>query len=269
MSGGADSLALLVLAVETGHQVHAVHVDHGLRPESSAEAAIVEAAAVRFGARFSSVSVSVPAGPNLEARARTARYDVLPADALTGHTADDQAETVLLHLLRGSGLTGASGIGQRRGRPLLDLRRADTEAVCVLAGLEPVRDPSNSDPAHLRNRVRHEVLPLLDEITDRDVVPLLVRHGELAAEGAAALDAAVADVDPTDTRAVAKLPEALQRVAVRGWLRRELPETYPIDRAATDRVLRVVAHEIRATEIGGGWRVARTDGSLRVEPPAR
>src|SRR3954468_16835813 len=104
VSGGADSLALLVLACAAGLSVTAVHVDHGLRPRSEAEAHVVQEAATRFGARFRAEAVHVGDGANLEARARAARYAVLPPDVLTGHTADDQAETVLVNVLRGAGI---------------------------------------------------------------------------------------------------------------------------------------------------------------------
>ena len=102
VSGGADSLALLVLAARAGLDVVAVHVDHGLRPGSDREADVVAAAAAAYGAAFEARSVRVPPGPDLEARARQARYRVLPAGVLTGHTMDDQAETVLLAMLRGA-----------------------------------------------------------------------------------------------------------------------------------------------------------------------
>ncbi|HEV3227726.1 MAG TPA: tRNA lysidine(34) synthetase, partial [Acidimicrobiales bacterium] len=114
VSGGADSLALLVLARAAGCDVTAIHVDHDLRPGSDREADVVRAAASRFGARFEGRVAPVVSGPNLEARARRARYDVLPADVLTGHTADDQAETVLLNLLRGAALDGLRGISPER-----------------------------------------------------------------------------------------------------------------------------------------------------------
>ena len=102
VSGGADSLSLLVLSVAAGCEVTAVHVDHGLRPDSANDALVVAEAARRFGAGFRSVRVEVGDGPNLEARARAARHEVL-GDALLGHTADDQAETVLWFLARGTG----------------------------------------------------------------------------------------------------------------------------------------------------------------------
>ena len=112
VSGGADSTALLALAVAAGLDVTAVHVDHGLRPGSAHEADVVRANAERLGAAFRAERVQVADGPNLEARAREARYAILPPGALTGHTADDPAETVLLTLLRGAaqreqGLGGA------------------------------------------------------------------------------------------------------------------------------------------------------------------
>ncbi|MGI8492045.1 MAG: ATP-binding protein, partial [Acidimicrobiales bacterium] len=110
VSGGADSLALLVLAASTGRPVTALHVDHGLRLGSDAEAAAVAGAAWCWGAAFEALSLRVDPGPNLEARARRARYEALPAGVLTGHTADDQAETVLLNVLRGAALDGLAGM---------------------------------------------------------------------------------------------------------------------------------------------------------------
>src|SRR5205085_4964171 len=129
---------------------------------------------------------------------------VLPADVLTGHTADDQAETVLLNLLRGAGLDGLAGMapGPRPRRPILGLRRHETWALCQFMGLTPVDDPSNADPAHRRNRVRHELLPLLDVIAQRDVVPVLARQASLLRDEAELLDGFAAALDPTDARAL-------------------------------------------------------------------
>jgi tRNA(Ile)-lysidine synthase len=264
VSGGADSLALLVLAVAAGCEVTAVHVDHGLRPTSADEAGVVEAAARRFGARFRAETVELRAGPNLEARARAARYGVLPAGVLTGHTADDQAETVVLNLLRGAGLDGLRGINPA-GRPLLGLRRAETVALCATTGLEPVDDPSNRDPAFLRNRVRHEVLPLLDAVAGRDVTPVLARQAAVLAAEAAVLDALAADIDPTDAAALVAAPPALARRALRRWLRPASADGRPPDAAAVERVLGVARGDAVAAEGAGGWRVARTARRLRLQ----
>ncbi len=229
VSGGADSLALLVLAAAAGCVVTAVHVDHGLRDRSAGEADGVRAVAESVGAEFRAERVVVEPGPNLEARARAARYGVLPADVLTGHTADDQAETVLLNLLRGAGLDGLAGIAPGPRRPILGLRRHETRSLCQLMGLTPVDDPSNADPVHRRNRVRHELLPLLDEIAQRDVAAILARQAPLLRDEAELLDGLAAAFDPTDATVLAAAPPALARRAVRRWLAEgcEHPPTRP------------------------------------------
>ena len=264
VSGGADSLALLVLAVEAGCVVTAHHVDHGLRPGSAAEADLVGDVAARFEAGFEAHRVDVESGPNLEARARTARYAVLPDGVLTGHTADDQAETVLLNLLRGAGLDGLAGMAPER-RPLRRLRRAETEALCVSLGLEPFHDPSNDDPAFRRNRVRHEVLPKLSDVAGRDVVPILARQADLLRDDAELLDALAVDVDAVDLR---DAPVALARRAIRRWLREAGgPERHPPDAATVARVLAVARGEAVGCDVGGGWRVVRSQNRLRLHPP--
>jgi tRNA(Ile)-lysidine synthase len=261
VSGGADSLALLALAVTAGCQVSAVHVDHGLREGSAAEADVVAAAAARFGATFRSERVALTAGPNLEARAREARWSVLPPDALTGHTADDQAETVLLNLMRGAGLDGLAGMPRGR-HPLLGLRRADTHALCSELGLDPVQDPSNDDPRHLRNRVRHELLPLLDNIAKRDVAVLVARQADLLRDDADYLNELARALDPTDARALAAAPLALARRALRMWL----TDGHPPDAATIERALVVARGDAIACDLANGRRLHRTAWRLRIEP---
>jgi tRNA(Ile)-lysidine synthase len=264
VSGGQDSLALLVLAVAAGCDAVAWHVDHGLREGSAAEAEVVRAAAGALGAGFESRSVTVVGGPNLEARARAARRAVLPAGVATGHTADDQAETVLLNLLRGAGVSGLAGIRRGPRHPLLDIRRTETAQVVAAAGLTPVVDPTNADPAFRRNRVRHELLPLCAEIAARDVVALVARQAELLADDADALDAAASGLDPTDVSALRAAPTALARRAVRRWLAGG-PERYAPSAAAVERVLQVADGARRACEVEGGRRVRRAAGRLYLE----
>lgn len=252
-----------MLAVAAGLQVTAVHVDHGLRSGSSAEATVVAATAASLGAGFRAEQVQVADGPNLEARAREARYAVLPADVLTGHTADDQAETVLLNLLRGASLAGLGAMRPGPNRPLLALRRAETAELCAAMGLTVVQDPSNQDPHHLRNRVRHELLPQLAELAGRDPVPLLCRQADLARDDHDLLDALAADLDPTDARALATAPLPLARRAVRRWL----TDGHPPDAAAVERVLAVARGQAEATEVAAGRRVSRHQQRLRLSPP--
>jgi tRNA(Ile)-lysidine synthase len=253
-----------------GCEVHAVHVDHGLRAGSAAEADVVADAAARFGARFRSVTVAVGDGPDLEARARAARRQVLPEGHATGHTADDRAETVLLAIIRGSGLDGLAALRPGPTRPIVGLRRHETHDLCAVLGLTPVDDPTNHDPRFRRNRMRHEVLPLLDDVAERDVVPLLCRLADLAAADVDLLERlTAAEVpDPTDGRSLAAAPDALARRAVRGWLRAGADdERHPPSAAAVARVLAVARGDALATDIGGGRSVRRSGGRLRVDSP--
>ena len=264
VSGGPDSLALLALASFAGCRVTAVHVDHGLRPGGADDAEVVAGAARRFGASFESHVLVVEGGANLEERARGARQRVLGPGAATGHTMDDQAETVLINLLRGAATDGLAAMRPGLRHPLLALRRAETHAVCRLLGLRPVHDPTNDDRRFLRNRVRQELLPLCNALAGRDVVPLLARQAGLMAEECDLLDAMAATVDATAAGALAGAPPALARRAVRRWLR--AGADHPPDLAAVERVLAVASGARRATEVVPATRVRRSRGRLSAEP---
>lgn len=263
VSGGADSTALLALAVATRAEVTAHHVDHGLRPHGPAEAAFVETLCERWGAAFEHHSVDVADGPDLEARCREARLAVLPPGCLTGHTADDQAETVLLRLLRGTGPVGLSGMEPTR-HPLLGLRRADTEALCAHLGVTPLVDPTNEWSRFTRNRVRREVLPLLADVAGRDVVPLVNRAAELLRAQNDAIAIWAAQLDPCDAAALGAVPPAVAMEALRRWWASTTGGLAPPDRAAMDRMIEVARGVHRGTEVTAGWRLDRSAGRLRL-----
>lgn len=265
VSGGADSLALLVLACAAGCSVTAIHVDHGLRAGSAAEGEVVEAAARRFGAQFRQSRVRLEPGGNIEARARDARRAVLPQGTATGHTADDQAETILLNLVWGAGLDGLAGMRAGPTHPILGLRRAETVALCVAVGLVPVSDPSNDDLSYRRNRVRHQVLPMLCALAERDVAAVLARQAPLLADDADLLAALASALDPADAVALAASPAPLARRALRRWLADG--DGHPPDALAIERVMAIARGEVRATEVRGGVRVARSSGRLRLRGP--
>jgi tRNA(Ile)-lysidine synthase len=204
-SGGADSLALLSATVFEGHKlgvrVIGVTVDHGLQPGSAEHAARVVDQMAGLGAdETAAATVTVEsAGRGTEAAAREARYAVLDqmtehfgaALVLLGHTRDDQAETVLLGLTRGSG--GRALAGMRRAfdayrRPLLDVSRVDTVTACQVEGVEFWEDPHNTDPAYTRSRVRHTVLPLLEEELGPGVAATLARTADQLREDSDLLD---------------------------------------------------------------------------------
>ena len=263
LSGGPDSSALVALAAAAGLEVTAWHVDHGLRPSSGDDAEVARAIADRLGAGFELRRVTLEPGPNLEARARSARYEALPDDVLVGHTADDRAETVLFNIGRGAGLAGAAAPHAGVGRPLLELRRFETHALCEQLGLATVRDPMNDDPSFARVAIRNEVMPALARALSRDPVPLLNRHAELASQALEVVVELAAGVDPASAAALMVAPKAVAAEALRTWI--TMAVGAPPTAASIDRVLQVAEGRAVATEITGGHRVARTAGRLRIE----
>jgi tRNA(Ile)-lysidine synthase len=215
-SGGADSLALAAaLAFEApalGIRGGGVTVDHGLQSGSGRRAAAVIGQLERLGldpVQAITVSVAAPGQasgpyPGPEAAARTARYAGLDLAAeqagavavLLGHTRDDQAETVLLGLARGSGGRSLAGMAQRSGRyvrPLLQLSRGQVAAACAAEGLEPWQDPQNADQAFARVRVRTRILPLMEELLGPGIAESLARTAEQLRADADALDSIAAE----------------------------------------------------------------------------
>lgn len=207
-SGGADSMALAsALAFEAprlGLRAAAVTVDHGLQPGSADRAAEVVSRLHSLGLEpVDSLAVEVGREGGPEAAARDARYAALDGAAnrlsattvLLGHTRDDQAETVLLGLARGSGtrslsgMAAVSGPGGRYRRPFLAVDRQTTRKACMVQSLPVWDDPHNADPAFTRSRVRHEALPSLEKALGRGVVEALARTARLSRDDADALDA--------------------------------------------------------------------------------
>jgi tRNA(Ile)-lysidine synthase len=204
LSGGPDSLALAAAtafeAPRAGLRAGAVIVDHGLQDGSADVAAAAASHAAALGldpVLVRAVAVGTEGGP--ESAARTARYAALSDAAadtgaltvLLGHTLDDQAETVLLGLARGSGATSLQGMAARTGlysRPLLGIRRSQTEQFCIDSELEPWSDPQNLDPAFTRVRVRTSVLPMLERELGPGIAEALVRTADQLREDSDALD---------------------------------------------------------------------------------
>jgi len=271
LSGGADSLALAVclafLGPRAGWDCRALVVDHGLQEDSALVAARAAAQARELGLTADVVAVVVDDEGGLEAAARTARYNALlevaasePASTiLLGHTLDDQAETVLLGLGRGSGPRSIAGMPATVGpfrRPFLGLRRAETQRICAAAGLEFWADPHNEDPRFRRSRLRHEVMPLLEDVLGRGVVEALGRTADQVRD----------DVEFLDD---------LARTAFQGELR--VADLSALAPALRSRVLRLAALE--AGVVGSDLTAGHLDeldrlvtdwhGQVRVELPGR
>ncbi len=288
LSGGPDSLALAAAAAfeapRAGLRAGAVIVDHGLQPGSADVAARAAQQARELGldpVLVRAVTVGTEGGP--EAAARAARYAALEDAAaeaaatlvLLGHTLDDQAETVLLGLARGSGATSLHGMAERSGlygRPLLGIRRATTLQFCVDSGLEPWTDPHNSDEAFARVRVRTTVLPLLESELGPGIAEALARTAEQLREDSDALDhfaeeiaEELADLAESGislpVRALASNPPALRQRLIRLAVHSEFHVT--LSRAQTLEVARLVTdwHGQKPLDLPG-VRVERQGGLL-------
>jgi tRNA(Ile)-lysidine synthase len=233
LSGGPDSLALTAVAAAL-RPTTALIVDHGLQPGSVAVAETARKQAVAVGcvdAQVLSVCVGNDGGP--EAAARTARYAALRGfhddrPVLLAHTLDDQAETVLLGLGRGSGVRSIAGMRPHDPpwcRPLLGVRRAVTHAACRELGLTAWQDPHNTDRRFTRTRLRLEVLPLLEDVLGGGVAEALARTATALREDGELIDTLAVQALPDVTagpglsaRALATLPDPVRRRVIRGWL---------------------------------------------------
>jgi tRNA(Ile)-lysidine synthase len=301
VSGGADSLALLhalrTLAGPRGWRLAVVTVDHGLRSGSAADATFVvdHAKALGLDARLATLAAADlerhrRAGQ--EGAARAARYEALWRAAgelgcgwlATGHTLDDQAETVLLQLLRGAGPDGLAGMTVRSGRllrPLLGVRRAETRGCCAAVGVDWREDPTNDEPGPLRNRVRQRLLPLLEELRpgaavalartaglaadERDWLDPLVAATLAGARGNAPVDPEASGAVALDAGALAELPISLARRVVRAAARQA--GATPPDAEATDRVVALASRPGAETNWPGG-RAWRDAAAVVLQAPA-
>ncbi len=272
VSGGADSVGLLhalrALAGEWSLRLAVVHLDHGLRPESAADAAFVEDLARAQGLPVSVERIAVPPGGSLEARAREARYAALRRHAARlgaqrvalGHTADDQAETVLMRLVEGAGPRGLAGIPPVRGpfiRPLIETGRAEIVEELTRAGLTWREDPTNRDTKFLRNRIRHELLPLLAASYNPAIVRALARVAALTRELLARVTAQ-AERELVDSAAVADGEIVLPRARL---------AALPAEVAA--EVLRLAAERLGRAAPLRAWGHRGLRRVLRDPPPRR
>ena len=283
-SGGADSLALAAAVAEivTG-PVHAAVVDHGLQDGSAERTAACVALLAGWGVRAAGHRVEVDGPGGLEAAARRARYGALSAarphpdsPVLVAHTLDDQAETVLLGLGRGSGprsLAGMRGWDPPWLRPLLGVRRAVTRAACAARGLPVWDDPHNTDPRFTRARLRHEALPLLEEVLGGGVAAALARTAAQLRDDCDVLDGLAAELLVTardgaalELAPLAGVPAALRRRVLRGWLHAEGARAVTDSQLRESDVLAVEGPDRGGVALPGGLELVRGHGRLTLRP---
>jgi tRNA(Ile)-lysidine synthase len=296
VSGGPDSMALVgalrAIAPEIRFELEAAHLDHGLRPSSGEEAARVAAWMRDLGIPCAVERArDLRPGPDLERRAREARLGYLERTAAergcaaiaTGHHADDSAESILLHLARGSGLKGLGGIHPRRGpfvRPLLPLRRGQILEILEETGTPHLTDLTNFSLEHARNRVRHHVIPLLESELNPRVVEALLRLGERAAGAQEVLDRAAeallegrvreegAGASVLDLDSWENYHKTLQLYALRRFLKSWDRPGSPPEASHLERLLELIADPRgtgKAVDLPGGLRASRRYGELVVE----
>ena len=289
VSGGRDSVALLhMLRVRQCPRMVVVHLDHQIRRESADDAEFVAALASDYGVGCAVGRVDVrkraeAAKQSLEAAAREARYEWFahvarehdaPRVALAHH-ADDQVETVLFNFLRGAGVTGLSGMAPCSDqtidgtkltilRPLLEAWRAEIDLYVDEHHLTYREDPSNADPTHTRNRVRHKLIPMLEKTFGRDVRPTIVRTAKMLRAENELLEASVpSPPDVLPVPLVNNLPEALQRRLIHRWLK--LHDARDVGFEVVERV-RSLCHERTAkTNLAGDRHVRRRGMKLFIE----
>jgi tRNA(Ile)-lysidine synthase len=245
VSGGADSVALLHFLVARNYRLIVCHLDHGLRRSSRADARFVENLAVGFGYRFLSERISIReqtkrTGQSIETAGREVRFDFFARCAtkvkcrrlVLAHQADDQVETFLARLFRGAGTAGLAAMRPRserkiRGktlgifRPLLGVWRGEIEQYVGAHGLEFREDESNASLLHTRNRMRHQIIPLLEEYFGREIRENIWRTADVLAAEDEYLAAQIAAPGPQlAVRELRALPLALQRRTLRAWLTR-------------------------------------------------
>ncbi|GAA0208239.1 tRNA lysidine(34) synthetase TilS [Corynebacterium riegelii] len=279
LSGGPDSLALVAAALAEGVPVLAVVVNHNLQEGSAqiAGEAAVQARALGASTRIVHVDVDVERGGSVEAAARQARYAALfevaaeaagdRAEVWVAHTADDQAETLLLGALRGN----PSGMLQRSGnlvRPFLYLRRADTVGACTELHLHPWHDPMNEDPAFRRVAMRTEIIPALSELLGGDAVPALARTADRIAQSNEVIRELASASTEMDCEELAGLPAVVRRFRIHAWLVEK--HVHP-NGAQLDAIERLVTHwrgQV-GVELAGSQAVKREAGRLVVVPCGR
>ena len=237
LSGGPDSAGLAYLAARSGHAMRCLHVDHGLEESGMLRDAAIEIAGA-LGVPCHTVEVEV-GGAFSEERGRKARYQALSTDRqegewiVTGHTFDDQAETVVLNLVRGSGPRGLTGIPARRGhiaRPLLEVRRHQLREIAVLAGLAFVDDPMNVDQSYARNAIRFSVFPLIEASLNPRFSEAVVRAAKLVA---------------SDDRFLDEMAEAINIHPVTNGVRVARSDLLVAPRPVADRVMRDLVVRLR------------------------
>lgn len=276
VSGGADSMCLMLLSAAFRLDVDVIHVDHGMRENTEYEKQLVVEIAKELGMSYRYHSGFVdPDGGNVEAKARELRHSFFDEGTMTGHTMDDLAETVLMNVGRGCHINGLRGIKKSWRKPILGLRRSETERVCEIFGVEPFTDPSNAEPIYRRNRVRNELVPLLDDIFDKDIVEELNRLSIKASIISDFVDGSI-DRLGEDLFSVKKIRHDLDHFTatyvVSKWLTKlrqefEPEHQYSPNTRSTESVYTMIRTNGSPVMVEGGYRISIKGDLIKADKP--
>jgi tRNA(Ile)-lysidine synthase len=270
LSGGGDSAALAFLVHERDLSAASVHIDHGLAGSPMLRQAAIDIAAA-LDMDLEIIEVEVGKGPSPEGQARQARYEVLDGwdgSVLTAHTRDDNAETMLINLIRGTGAAGLAGIPYHRPptiyRPMLAITRDEAREMAALAGLAFRDDPMNSDPALARNRVRHQIIPRLREMNPR-VVDALARAAVTITADSTLLDEMVEQIDTTAGVAIGILITLPRPLADRVLGRVITSSGVELTEDRLQRAWSVVDGSAPSQDLAGGLTLRRSGALIVIE----
>lgn len=273
-SGGADSIALALIAKKEDIDFALCYIEHNINESTRICEEIVKVLANKLDVDFFVKHVDLNSEnnkSNLESRARDARYQALEEVrsennfdyVLTAHHLDDYVETFFINLIRGSGsaVAALSAARQNLVRPILHWRKSQLEEIVEKAELQYFSDPSNALDCFVRNRVRHELIPLMNDISNRDVAPLISKAGSHISRDEKFISNLGAQSWPLDgdtsTRALRALDESLQNHAIRAWIKGDKPSAKEMK-----NILYVVNHEIVKTQISGNRTIWRKDAKM-------
>ena len=259
VSGGADSAAMVALAAHMGRDAVIHHVNHGLRDNGDTEEQRVRSLGERFGYQVVIHHAIIEGDSNIEEKARNERRRLMPSNMMTGHTANDRAETFLHNLMRGA---GSNGLAVMVNKPLVGLTETEIDQICVYFNLDLNVDETNFTDTYTRNRTRHELIPLMSDIAGRDVIGPINRTSDILAEESAFLDQIASNIDVTDCKTARTQPDVLLRRATKTWLETNVSRTN-ISLKNVELVIEVIKGNTGGAQVCGK-NIRRTNNILYV-----
>lgn len=257
VSGGADSVALMCIVYHLGRTASVHHVNHGIRDASNDEAKIVQELAENFQFDFFLYETTI-GFQNMEENARQARQDFLPEDVLTAHSFEDKVETVIMNFMRGA---TSKGFSPMTDKPLINITANELDSIVVYYDVSPCVDSTNFTQEHVRNRVRHELIPLMTDISGTNIAKPIIRNSQIALEESEYLDQIASKIDITQCKTAKTENIVILRRATRMWIEENISHKY--SEVNITNLVSVVQGETLGTQIAGKT-IRRQNNQLHI-----